>query len=117
MSSPLPAPDHALRLDGIVLQPLDAGEGAPPTRWAEIGPLFPGSGASPTFGVWEMEPGVAIDTEEDEVFVVLAGEATIAFLDTGVDLAIRAGDLVRLAAGSRTRWTVSETLRKLYIAP
>ena len=118
MSDLIPPPDSVVRLGSVPLQPMDAGEGAPPTAWTELGPLFHGGrDASPSFGVWEMQPGVASDTEEDEVFVVLSGEATIAFLDSGRELEIGPGDFVRLAAGSRTRWTVARTLRKLYVAP
>jgi uncharacterized cupin superfamily protein len=117
MTDLVPQPDSLLHLSDLALTPLDAGDGAPPTRWAELGPLFGGGGAAVTAGVWEMEPGVAVDTEAEEAFVVLSGAGTIAFLDTGAELAIGPGDLVRLAAGSRTRWTVTRTLRKLYLAP
>ena len=34
--------------------------------------------AGAAVGVWEMTPGVATDVEEDEVFVVLSGSASIA---------------------------------------
>lgn len=68
-------------------------------------------------GVWEMTPGTASDVEADEVFVVLAGRATIAFDDPDLpDLDIRPGSVVRLAEGMRTVWTVRETLRKIYVA-
>ncbi len=67
-------------------------------------------------GIWEMTPGTATDTEAEEVFVVLAGRARIDFLGTGHALDIAAGDVVRLRAGQRTAWTVTETLRKVYFA-
>ena len=66
-------------------------------------------------GVWEMTPGVATDVEVDEVFIVLAGSATIEFADDSPALAVGPGDVVRLAAGAETRWTVTETLRKIYL--
>lgn len=66
-------------------------------------------------GVWEMTAGTATDTEEDEVFLVLGGEATVTFED-GEVVALRAGVAVRLRAGDRTTWQVTETLRKLYLA-
>jgi uncharacterized cupin superfamily protein len=66
-------------------------------------------------GVWEMSPSVSTDVEVDEVFVVLAGEATVAFDDGTPPLELRPGSLVRLQAGSRTTWTVRQTLRKLYV--
>jgi hypothetical protein len=69
-----------------------------------------------TVGVWEMTKGVAEDTEEDEVFVVVSGRATVEFLDSGEVLHLSAGTVARLIAGQRTRWTVYETLRKVYIS-
>ena len=66
-------------------------------------------------GVWETGPGAETDTEVDEVFVVLAGDATVQVAD-GPTLELRPGTVVRLFAGDRTTWTVRETLRKLYVA-
>jgi uncharacterized protein len=66
-------------------------------------------------GVWEMTPGTATDTEVDEVFVVLAGRATVSFEGLpSIDLA--PGSVVRLTDGMRTTWVVHETLRKVYLA-
>lgn len=68
-------------------------------------------------GVWEMTPGTASDTEADEVFVVLSGHARIAFLDPALPtIEVGPGSVVRLAEGMRTEWTVTETLRKVYVA-
>ncbi|MCV7192383.1 cupin domain-containing protein [Mycolicibacterium brumae] len=67
-------------------------------------------------GVWEMSPGVMTDVEAEELFVVLSGAATVEFDDGSPALALRAGDVVRLAGGSHTVWTVTETLRKVYLA-
>jgi uncharacterized cupin superfamily protein len=65
-------------------------------------------------GLWEMTAGTARDTEEDEVFVVLAGRGTVEFEDgQRVDLA--PGVAVRLRAGERTTWTVTTALRKLWV--
>lgn len=66
-------------------------------------------------GVWEMTPGTMTDIEADEVFVVLAGAGTVEFADGTPALQLRPGDVVRLAAGARTTWTVTETLRKVYL--
>ena len=65
-------------------------------------------------GIWEMTPGIARDVEEDEVFVVLAGAATVAFEDDR-EVTLRPGDLMALNKGERTVWTVTETLRKVYV--
>lgn len=67
-------------------------------------------------GVWEMRPGVMRDVEADEVFVVLTGSATIEFADGSAPLSVGPGDVVRLAAGAQTVWTVTDTLRKVYLA-
>ncbi|WP_062318083.1 cupin domain-containing protein [Demequina maris] len=68
-------------------------------------------------GVWEMTAGVATDIEADEVFVVLTGRATIEYLDPALPTAeVGPGSMVWLTEGMSTRWTVTETLRKVYVA-
>ena len=68
-------------------------------------------------GVREMTPGAMSDVEIDEVFVVVAGSATVAFVDPVLpSIELEAGAIVRLEAGMRTVWTVRETLRKVYLA-
>lgn len=66
-------------------------------------------------GVWELTPGVVTDVEVDELFVVVSGRATIEVED-GPTLEVGPGDAVLLQEGWRTRWTVHETLRKVYQA-
>ena len=66
-------------------------------------------------GVWEMAPGAMSDVEADEIFVVLSGSATVEFGDGSPTLHIGTGDVVRLGAGAETVWTVTETLRKVYL--
>lgn len=85
--------------------------GAPTTGWT---PLV-GLGAT-EIGVWEMTPGAVTDTEIDEVFCVLAGHGLLEFIDpSAAPLELVPGVLVRLQAGWRTRWTVTETLRKIAV--
>jgi uncharacterized protein len=67
-------------------------------------------------GVWEMSEGGMRDVEVDELFVVLSGAATVEFADGSPTLRLGPGDVVRLAAGSETLWTVTDTLRKVYLA-
>jgi hypothetical protein len=59
------------------------------------------------------------DVEVDEVFVVLQGVADVEVLDpsglVSSTLPLRAGSVGRLRAGTRTRWTVQRTLRKIYV--
>jgi uncharacterized protein len=65
-------------------------------------------------GVWQITPGIVTDVEADEMFVVLSGSATIELLGTGATINVAAGDVCVLAEGERTRWTIHETLRKVY---
>ena len=93
--------------------PLPADEvlsGTPTTGTAPLGEL-----GAVQVGLWEMSEGVARDTEADEIFVVLAGAGRVAFAD-GHTIELAPGTAVRLRAGERTTWTVTETLRKVYVA-
>ncbi|WP_017793213.1 cupin domain-containing protein [Leucobacter salsicius] len=70
-------------------------------------------------GIWELRAGVVTDTEVDELFIVLSGEATIEILsgaEEGREITVRTGDAMRLVGGTRTRWTVRDHIRKIYIA-
>ena len=73
-----------------------------------------GSAGDREIGIWEIEPGVTTDVEVDEVFIVLAGSATIS-VDGQPDVLIGQGDVVRLDEGTATTWTVHERLRKVYV--
>lgn len=83
---------------------------------ARVGTAELGSLHGCSIGVWEMSPSVTTDVEVDEFFVVLAGAATVSFADGSPALQLQAGSVGHLAAGTATTWTVSETLRKIYIA-
>jgi uncharacterized cupin superfamily protein len=65
-------------------------------------------------GIWQHGTGVSTDVEVDEVFVVLSGRATIE-VEGGPVLEVGPGDIGLYPAGTRTRWTVHETLRKVYV--
>lgn len=70
-----------------------------------------------TLGVWEMTPGAMRDTEAEEWFVVLRGDATVEFIDPPrPSIELGPGSVVRLAEGMQTVWTVRETLRKVYVS-
>ena len=71
--------------------------------------------AGATIGVWEMTPGKMSDTEVDEIFVVLSGAGTVQF-ESGIFMSLAPGDIVRLEAGQHTVWTVTDALRKVYLA-
>jgi uncharacterized cupin superfamily protein len=86
----------------------------------EAGGLELGSLGETEFGLWEHTVGTSTDVEADEVFVVLSGRGTVeieAFDDSpAITLDLQPGSVVRLAEGMRTTWTITETLRKLYVA-
>jgi uncharacterized protein len=65
-------------------------------------------------GIWQHSAGVSTDVEADEVFVVLAGRATVE-VEGGPVLEVGPGDVGLLPAGAVTRWTIHETLRKVYV--
>ncbi|MUL81437.1 MULTISPECIES: cupin domain-containing protein [unclassified Mycolicibacterium] len=97
--------DHSPLPDELVV------EGAPTTGHREVTSL-----SDVSIGIWEHTPGVSRDVESDEVFVVLSGDATVAFDDGSPAIDLRPGSLVRLYAGQHTTWTVRETLRKVFVA-
>ncbi|WP_370616639.1 cupin domain-containing protein [Mumia sp. Pv 4-285] len=103
-ASPL---SHPLEVDGPDLD--DVVAGSPTTAVAELAAL-----GDTRVGIWELTAGVVRDVEADEVFVVLAGDATVRFED-GSTIALRPGVMVRLHAGDRTVWEVRATLRKVYV--
>lgn len=92
------------------LPPDDVVEGSPTTAVTTLSEVG-GVGV----GLWEMSVGTARDIEVDEVFVVLSGRGTVAFED-GTILELGPGVAVRLRAGERTTWTVTEPLRKVWVA-
>ncbi|KZE88804.1 hypothetical protein AVP42_03128 [Agromyces sp. NDB4Y10] len=92
--------------------------GAPTTGYAPLDePAADAAAGVGELGVWEMTPGAMRDTEVDEVFLVIGGAATVEFVDPALPpVELRPGSIVRLDAGMQTVWTVTETLRKLFIA-
>lgn len=101
-----------LVLDPLPLEPDSVVDGAPTTAIRELLRL-----GSAEIGVWEMTVGTARDVEVDELFVVVAGRATVAATrpdGSTASIALEPGTICRLAAGTRTEWTVVERLRKVY---
>jgi uncharacterized cupin superfamily protein len=64
-------------------------------------------------GVWQITAGVVTDVEVDEMFVVVAGRATIE-VEGGPTVDVGPGDACVLEPGARTTWRVHETLRKVF---
>jgi uncharacterized cupin superfamily protein len=84
--------------------------GTPRVGSAELGAIGDGS-----IGVWEHSPGTSTDVEADEFFIVLSGAGSVTFDDGTPPLALKAGTVGQFAAGTATTWTVTETLRKVYV--
>jgi uncharacterized cupin superfamily protein len=106
-------PVGALAVD-IPLEPVSLEnvlDGEPST-----GAVVLGEFAGREFGVWEMTPGSMSDVENDEFFVVVAGAGSVEFLDDEVVVQLVPGSLLTLAAGARTIWSVTQTLRKVWMA-
>lgn len=100
----------ALKLDLVPVAESQVVSGSPVVGVAELGLL-----GDREYGVWEHSVGASSDVEADEVFVVLFGAATVEFSD-GTAVSLGPGSVGRLREGQRTVWTVTETLRKVYIA-
>lgn len=87
--------------------------GTPATRYLALDTT-----AEREVGVWEHTVGVSRNIEADEVFVVLAGDATLEFIEPALaPIELRPGVVVRLEDGMSTIWTVRDTLRKVLVAP
>jgi uncharacterized cupin superfamily protein len=100
-----------VRLEYVDLRPGQVVSGSPRVGMAELGQL-----GEHAIGVWEISPGICTDIESEEFFIVLFGQATVAFSDGRPPLRLHAGCVGHLAAGAETTWTVTETLRKVYLA-
>ena len=96
-------------LDPLALAPDDVLTGSPRASITELDQVG-GIGV----GIWQLTAGTVRDIETDEVFVVLAGRATLTF-EGESPIELTPGVVVRLRAGDRTTWEVHETLRKVYI--
>lgn len=97
------------------VQPGTVASGAPTTATHALG-----SFADLALGVWEMSAGGMHDVEAEELFIVVAGRATVEIHgdDRGTgSVALSPGTLMCLGAGMRTTWTVHERLRKVYLSP
>jgi len=107
--------DHAAALSvALELAPVPPSQvvsGTPLVGVAVLGTFGAGE-----YGVWELSPGAMSDVETDEVFVVLSGAATVEFLDEGITIELAPGSVGRLRDGARTIWTVTQTLRKIWVA-
>jgi uncharacterized cupin superfamily protein len=113
-------PGQALRVNRLPLPraavpEAQAGGGSPTVGHVRLSVL-----EGVEIGVWEMSEGTMYDVESDEVFVVTAGHAVVVIGEQDghpvrtAELA--PGTVMRLSAGMRTTWTVTEPLRKVYLS-
>lgn len=97
----------------LALQPVPAEQivaGRPMTGYRRLGSVD-----ERELGLWQMTPGACRDTEEDEIFVVVAGRARVDFADGRPSLELAPGVVASLAEGDETVWIVAETLRKVVL--
>jgi uncharacterized cupin superfamily protein len=99
-----------LELEPLPLDPDQIVEGSPATSIAVLDVSPDGRVER---GIWQITPGVVTDVEADELFVVIAGSATVE-VEGGPVLELAPGTVGMLRAGDRTVWRVRETLRKAY---
>jgi len=108
-------PNTATAAGALRLELHDVAEDQTVSGHPKTGSTVLGSIGDVEVGVWEMTVGGMRDVESEEFFVVLSGSAVVEFDDGSEPLHLKAGDVARLAAGTRTVWTVSEPLRKVYL--
>lgn len=63
-------------------------------------------------GIWECTPGTFDWEHVDETMVVVSGRATIA--SDGEEFEVAVGDIAFFPAGTKTQWTIHETIRKAF---
>ncbi|MFL4473167.1 cupin domain-containing protein [Paeniglutamicibacter sp. MACA_103] len=106
----------ALKLSREAVAPEQNGGDDPTTGSVAFGSI---GGAD--FGVWEMSTGTMYDVEAEEIFVITAGRGTVVIAPFGdapeQSTELFPGALMRLSGGMKTTWTVTETLRKVYVTP
>ena len=64
-------------------------------------------------GIWKCTRGVVTDVEQDEMFTVVEGRATVA-IEGGRTLEISPGYVGIFRRGARTTWTIHEDLLKTF---
>ncbi len=94
----------------VALDPSQVVEGAPRVSEAV---LWESEDGTIVRGIWRITTGVVTDVEEDEMFVVLEGRATVQ-IEGAATLELAPGTVAVLARGARTTWTIHEPVRKVF---
>lgn len=103
----------SVQLDEEPLDPESIVAGSPETFDGVISSSQLADGSSLATGVWRCTPGTVTDVEVDETFIVLSGRASIEHAGRAHE--VGPGDVCVLRAGAETKWTVHETLTKVYV--
>ena len=64
-------------------------------------------------GIWKCTRGTVTDIEQDEMFTVIEGRATVV-IENGPTLELLPGYVGLLAHGAKTTWTIHEDLVKTF---
>ena len=64
-------------------------------------------------GIWKCTEGTVTDIEEDEMFTILEGRATV-HIEGGPTLELTSGCMGELKKGEKTTWVVHETIVKTF---
>lgn len=111
---------QALRVNRVPMSHEPVRSEQPATAATTTAAVPLGTLAGTEFGIREMGAGSIYDVEAEEVFVVTAGHGTVVIEPFEGHPArtaeLAAGTAMRLHAGMRTTWTVTETLRTIYFA-
>ena len=110
MEATFAVPASELRLEPEELDPSQILAGSPVTSGVVLQESEDGRVVR---GVWRCTAGTVTDVEQDELFAVLEGRATIRIED-GPVLEVSPGSVCVLQRGARTTWTVHEPLLKVY---
>ena len=110
MEATFAVPASELRLEPEELDPSQIVSGSPATSGLVLQESADGRVVR---GVWRCTAGTVTDVEQDELFAVLEGRATIRIED-GPVLEVAPGSVCVLQRGARTTWTVHEPLLKVY---
>lgn len=78
-------------------------------------PLSVSGDGAEVAGLWMCTPGTFTDTEEEESFLVIRGNAEVEMAD-GTRIVLGPGDTHSFRAGEKTVWTVTQPLVKSYWA-
>ena len=111
----VPEPTFSVHVADVALQPGDLDpstilSGSPEVTEVVLGESTDGRVVR---GIWRITEGTVTDVEEDELFTVVEGRATIE-IEGGPTLEVGPGDVCVLQRGARTTWTIHEALRKVF---